>query len=314
MYSFQRLTRKIRSTYKRGLYRHPLTSDILSPDDGQEERPTETTLCNETCRLLCLPAEIRNSIWELALGKWYHISLPCASPPLLRTCAQIRMEVSTIFFGRSTFRMAPDMDKVLGRRGKNCKLRPWLKTMEPNGWLQYINNVVITLGVVYGWDDKFKLYGPRRSDSGFIQLDLHIWTLEHGYEGQGLLEHSSMYAEAVVLRGHAFTYPPRRAVNQPCGRGVLNPVGRIDISRLHVKNREDNLDEGRRDVARKACLTRTIPYVETLIHEPTQSSKDWEALLHAMKSAPKLDGKEKTLVRLEKEIARYECKYDIVVN
>ena len=55
------------------------------------------------CRLLELPAELRNTIWTLAVSINQHRQVDFRQPALSRVCRQIRTEALPVFYGTTTF-------------------------------------------------------------------------------------------------------------------------------------------------------------------------------------------------------------------
>ena len=81
--------------------------------------PVPTSTTSETCRLLSLPAELRNHIWEYAVVEAKSIKIrpvrnhkddnepieTGAQPGITRVCSQIRGECLPMFYGQNTFRL-----------------------------------------------------------------------------------------------------------------------------------------------------------------------------------------------------------------
>jgi hypothetical protein len=102
------------------------------------------------CRLLELPGELRNKIWELVIPHDDTVYCPSQFPPILHTCRVSRKEAGSIYFSENLFDMAPEMDKL----GKRLKLMPntpnltkWLDVVGRSGFVKYIRYVSITRGI-----------------------------------------------------------------------------------------------------------------------------------------------------------------------
>ncbi|KAK4546888.1 hypothetical protein LTR36_001620 [Oleoguttula mirabilis] len=83
---------------------------------------------NSKCPLFRFPAEIRNTIWEMALDEEKEIVLSCATSALLQTCKQMRKEASAMWLTGQTVVIRPAMQQyVRNRKGPSQGKRAWRK-------------------------------------------------------------------------------------------------------------------------------------------------------------------------------------------
>ena len=101
--------------------------------------------CNNASKLLLLPAELCNQIWELVLIKEEPLFCPCAFPALLHTCRQIRKETSGMFIEMNAFFLQPHPAKWWGQAGNHSKTMTWLRAVERMKVLQYMYRVRVEM-------------------------------------------------------------------------------------------------------------------------------------------------------------------------
>ncbi|KAF2165399.1 hypothetical protein M409DRAFT_24249 [Zasmidium cellare ATCC 36951] len=115
-------------------------SDLLRIERERKRKMKhrQRSIHNAASRLLRLPAEIRNQIYQLLVvqdttievierGSRYRLSPDLKQPPLSLVCRQIRHEVLSVFYSENTFNIT-----IVNRRfGINCELVivHWLRNL-----------------------------------------------------------------------------------------------------------------------------------------------------------------------------------------
>lgn len=123
-------------------------------------------------------------IWQHAILEHEPIFCPCALPPLIQTCYQVRQEAGGVFFGMNAFGMMPDMDKLLEQTQEKLDLFHWLEHLENVRLLRHMCRAKILHGICKEFCGRtFELPDGRETNYFYMDITLGNWDTGKGCRG-----------------------------------------------------------------------------------------------------------------------------------